>query len=338
MFEAAARGEENFRLVDGDFTRTIGLARRREELAMPPDEMFRYIQKPALALSGEFDLNVPPDHAARIVARLRGAGNHASTCVLIPGADHNFQIGPDDPALRLRERYTFASFRRDYSPRLYEAIVSWLEETLTPTSSAKLPEDVTAQALAVRAVDRPERDAKTEFTPARLHLAPGIQIVEDIADKSQITGVATLEGEIGPLLLGEDCQAHFIDMPAGLYCEEHPHSSESIIYTVRGQWVLCSKGRRQVMKPGTLFHFAPNTPTGYEVPFAENALILIFKGKRLTDKEEDFIRYLQGLANRLEREHKAGVPYLLSDLPADHPARKFAQELTPNPGNPTTTP
>jgi hypothetical protein len=118
-------------------------------------------------------------------------------------------------------------------------------------------------------------------------------------------------------------------MPAGMYCEEHPHSSESIIYTVRGRWVLCSAGRRQVMKPGTLFHFAVNTPTGYEVPFAEDAYILIFKGKRTTGKEEEFVNYLKGLAARLKREQQAGVPYLMKDLPADHPAIRFAKEVNP---------
>jgi hypothetical protein len=83
------------------------------------------------------------------------------------------------------------------------------------------------------------------------------------------------------------------------------------------------------MKPGTLFHFAANTPTGYEVPFDENAFILIFKGKRVTQREQDFIDYLRGMAKRLEREHESGVPYLLSDLPADHPAIVFAREINP---------
>jgi hypothetical protein len=36
-------------------------------------------------------------------------------------------------------------------------------------------------------------------------------------------GVQTLEGRIGPLLLGEGCQCHFIEMKPGMYCEEHPH-------------------------------------------------------------------------------------------------------------------
>jgi pimeloyl-ACP methyl ester carboxylesterase/quercetin dioxygenase-like cupin family protein len=330
MFEAAAKGQATYDIADGEFKRTISLARRKEELDFPPDEMFRHIKQPVLALSGELDLNVPPDHAARIVTILRNSGNHASTCVLIPGADHSFQLAPNDQEQRLKERYSFASFRRDYSPRLYQEIADWLDATLASKLTSKLPSDVKSARLPIRATEKPELDLATESTPARLHLAPGIQIINNITDKKQTTGVPTLEGQIGPLLLGENCQAHFIDMPAGMYCEEHPHSNESIIYTVRGKWVLCSKGRRHVMQPGTLFHFAPNTPTGYEVPFSEDAFILIFKGQRLTDNEADFIQYLKGLANRLQQERKAGIPYLLSDLPKDHPALRFAHEANPN--------
>lgn len=329
MFEAAAQGKTTFEIRDGDFQQTVGLARRKEELDLPPDEMYRFIKSPTLALSGEFDLNVPPNHAAQIVNVLRKAGNHRCTCLLIPGCDHSFQISPQEEQTRLRERYNFDSFKREYSPQLYREIGAWLDDTLGYASSSKLPSSVESENLPIRATKQSERDPKMESTPARLHLAPGIQIVEDITDKKQTTGVQTLEGEIGPLLLGNDCQAHFIDMPAGMYCEEHPHSKESLIYTVRGKWVLCSKGRRHVMKPGTLFHFAPNTPTGYEVPFSENAYILIFKGQRLTKKEEDFINYLKGMAKRLEQEHKAGVAYLMSDLEEDHPAIQFAKKVNP---------
>ncbi len=326
MFAAAARGDSEFMVVDGDFQRQVPLARRQEELQFPPDKMFRFIQKPALALSGEYDLNVPPDHGAKIVQAIRSAGNHSCTCVLIPQADHNFQISPDEETQRLRERYTFESFRRAYAPQLYEELGRWLDATLGYAASGTLPKKVKPESLPVRATDHSEQEPKTENTPARLHLAPGVQVVEDVADTAQTASVATLEGAIGPLLLGENCQSHFIDMPAGMYCEEHPHASESIIYTVRGTWVLCSKGRRKVMKPGSLFHFAPNTPTGYETPFDEDALILIFKGQRLTASEAEFMAYLRGLAQRLEQEHKAGVPYRLTDLPKDHPALQFAHE------------
>ncbi len=142
--------------------------------------------------------------------------------------------------------------------------------------------------------------------------------------------MAKLEGRIGPLLLGDDQQAHFIDMPPGACVAEHPHSSESLIYTVRGRWVLCRSGRRHVMKPGSLFRFAAGTPTGYEVPCGEKALLLlIFKGSRLSRDEREFIDDLQGMAVRLKKEQQEGVPYLLKVLPPDHPAREFAREVNP---------
>jgi quercetin dioxygenase-like cupin family protein len=175
----------------------------------------------------------------------------------------------------------------------------------------------------------PERDPKTEATPARLQLAPGIEVIEDITESRQTAGVETLEGRIGPLLLGEGCQAHFIEMPAGLYTEEHPHGSESITYTVSGRWVLCSQGRRQVMKPGSLFHFGAHISTGYEVPFNEPAYLLIFKGERSTAEEKEFIAYLQGMARRLEGQRQKGQEvFLLKDLAEDHPARVFARALS----------
>ncbi|MCC6421121.1 MAG: alpha/beta fold hydrolase, partial [Gemmataceae bacterium] len=330
MFAAAKKGEKTFELVDGDYKKSVDLRRRQEEVKMPPDEMFRHIQAPALALSGDKDMNVPPSHAATIVSVMRKAGNHATTCVVLPGVDHSFQKVPADEALRFRERYDFTSFRREYDPRLYKAGGAWLDQTLAKKTALATPigKEI-PEPFARRGVAEVEKAPRTESTPARTYLAPGVQIVEDIADKKQTAGVETLEGRIGPLLMGQDCQAHFIDMPAGMYCEEDPHSAESIIYTVRGSWVLCSKGRRQVMKPGSLFHFAANTPTGYEVPFAEDAYILILKGRRLTRSEQEFIDYLKGLANRLKREQQAGVPYLLKDLPADHAALKFAKEVNP---------
>lgn len=330
MFEAAKKGETQFGLVDGDFRKAVDVRRRAEELALPPDELYRHIQVPMIALAGERDLNVPPDHAAKIVSIVRQAGNHASTCVVISGADHSFQKTPDDADLRLRERHSLQSFTREYDRAFYREVISWLDKTVpilmggSNVKSRSIPDP-----FARRGVDRIERDPLTESSPARTFLAPGIQIVENITNEKATAGVPTLEGRIGPLLLGQDSQAHFIDMYPGQYCEEHPHSTESIIYTVRGQWVLCSGGRRHLMKPGTLFHFAVNTPTGYEVPFAEPAYILIFKGRRTTQKDAEFVDYLKGLADRLKKENAAGLPYWLKDLPADHPALKFAQKVNP---------
>ncbi|MBX3442682.1 MAG: alpha/beta fold hydrolase [Planctomyces sp.] len=332
MFAAAERGETDYELVDGDFRSRLNLARRREELQHPPDEMFRAIAAPALAIAGGSDRNVPPDHAAKIVSRLRQAGNHASTCLVLAGADHSFQLVPDDPDLQFRERHTLDSFRREYDPRLYRELTRWLDRTLKPDMASAAPARprTIPEPFASRGAAGVELTEPTEFEPARVFLAPGVQLVEEITNAERTAGVTTLEGRIGPLLLAEGCQAHFIDMPGGMYCEEHPHSSESIIYTVRGRWVLCSGGRRWLMKPGTLFHFAANTPTGYEVPFEESAYLLIFKGRRTIGEEREFIEYLQGLAERLEREQSAGVPWLLKDLPDGHSALEFGRSVNPS--------
>ena len=58
MFASAEKGEKTFELADGDFRKTVDVFRGKEELKMPPDEMFKYIQAPALAISGDKDLNV----------------------------------------------------------------------------------------------------------------------------------------------------------------------------------------------------------------------------------------------------------------------------------------
>jgi len=83
------------------------------------------------------------------------------------------------------------------------------------------------------------------------------------------------------------------------------------------------------MRPGSLFRFAPGTPTGYEVPFGEEAYLLIFKGDRLSRSEKEFMDYLREMKKRLRNEQKEGIPYLLRDLPQDHPARRFAREIHP---------
>lgn len=340
MLQAAERGDNEFRADDQGFALVVGgLARRREELAQPPDAMFRHLQAPVLALAGSADRNVPPAHAARIAALLNEAGHKDATSRLIDGDDHSFQRVPASTDEQLRERFELTSFKRPYEAKAYHAILDWLYQRF-PTPAEGHPEQVEqvaarptalpkVTAATARAESGPETDSATDVTPERLHLAPGVEIVADVGDVQKTAGVATLEGRIGPLILGEGSQAHFIDMQSGLFVAEHPHSTESLIYTVRGQWVLCSAGRRQLMKAGSLFRFAAGTPTGYEVPFDDSALILIFKGDRITKDEREFIDYLKGMAARLEKDHASGTPFLLKELAADHPARVFARQVNP---------
>ena len=330
MIEAAEQGKEPFELVDGDFHTTLGLPRRREELKDPPEDMFRHIKTPALALAGKEDNNVPSEHAWRIARRIYAAGNTNVASLIISACDHNFQWAAPDEDLAFRERYTFDSFKRGYNPDVYTTLTTWLRKTLpSPADPGRAHSAAPTLPWQQRAILAPERDSATDYAPERLQLAPGVEIIADITDKTRTPGVATLEGRIGPLLLAESSQAHFIDLPAGSFTAEHPHSSESIIYTVRGRWVLCSQGRRRLMQPGALFRFGARISTGYEVPFSKDALILIFKGERSTISEQDFMDYLKGMGERLNREHKQGEPFLLKELPKDHPARVFAREVNP---------
>jgi quercetin dioxygenase-like cupin family protein len=139
-------------------------------------------------------------------------------------------------------------------------------------------------------------------------------------------GVDTLEGRIGPLLAAARGACHFIELPAGGYCEEHAHPTESLIYTARGQWVLSAAGERRHMREGSLFWFGDNVPTGYEIPFDEPATILIFK-TQAGDGAEAFLEHLHRMAAELEADHEGGTPFRLSELPDDHPARVFAAGL-----------
>lgn len=311
MIKAAQRGDAVFQLVYKEHSWTLPLARMRGELLDPPPEQFKYITSPALVLHGDRDLNVPPEDAATAERIMMEAGNKDVTRIMIPHADHSFQVAAPDEEQRVRERHSFASFNRPYHEDMYAALIAWLHRTV-PTGANKehLPEF-------------PGLDSPRPGTVAW----GGITVVENVTDEKANPGVNTLEGRIGPLLRGERVQAHYIDMPAGLYLAEHPHASESIIFTVRGRWVLSSGGIRCLMVPGTLFRFGAGVSTGYEVPFDEPAFILIFKGHQLMESDESFVRYLQGLAGRLADEQAGGTPFRLADLPPEHPARVFARRI-----------
>lgn len=330
LFAAARKGELSFEIAAGNNRHRYALGRRREELDLPPEEMFAFIQRPALALAGTCDLNVPPHHAARAVAVMQRAGNLRSRFVLIEGADHSFQIAAPEPDQAFRERYSFESFRRPYHPQLDREMLAWLGQTLAPRVAAGDAQKP-APAPALRALHGPERDPATGVWPERLHLAPGVTVIENILDPLKAPGVDTLEGRIGPLLRAAQMRAHFIEMPGGLYVAEHPHAKGSIIYTVRGRWGLSSAGRWHLMGPGSLFWFDDGVPTGYQVPFQESAYILIFKAMPGED-DAAFAEYLRELAQGLEVEQRNGTPFRLADLPEDHPALEFARRVNPRLG------
>jgi quercetin dioxygenase-like cupin family protein len=153
----------------------------------------------------------------------------------------------------------------------------------------------------------------------------GIKIVPDIG---AAPGIDTLEGRIGPLLNATRGGAHFIEIPAGAYMNDHAHETESLIYTVRGDRVLCSRGQRWHMRTGSLFWFGDGIPTGYENPFDTSACILIFKtSDRTPGYDASMLERVRDIAAKLEDEHKSGTPFLFRELQPDHPARQFSSRL-----------
>jgi pimeloyl-ACP methyl ester carboxylesterase len=127
---AAQRGDEQFQSKAGQVIEGGQMRRLKQELRFPPADQFRHIRKPVLVIQGDCDLNVPPDNCRKVATTLRAAGNRAVTLVVVPGADHSMQMAADDLETRLRERISFASFKRPYSEFFLGWLTSWLTEQL----------------------------------------------------------------------------------------------------------------------------------------------------------------------------------------------------------------
>lgn len=174
----------------------------------------------------------------------------------------------------------------------------------------------------------PKKILKTDTEPARLHLAEGVEIIDDVSNRPETVYVDTLEGKFGPLLACDNKRVNFIDMPAWSFCAEHTHEGGGITYTAKGNWVLCSDGKRHLMKPGSIFKFEPKMPTGYEVPFDESAVILLI-GCGKQDNAE-YLNRIREMSAVLEKKHEEGEPFLFQELPDDHPAVVFAKTVNKN--------
>ena len=115
-----------------------------------------------------------------------------------------------------------------------------------------------------------------------------------------------------------------------MFLSEHPHPTESIIYTMGGRWVLCSEGKRQVMEAGSTFHFGSGMPTGWEAPFPEGAEILIFKKKKEGETYQSFTQGIGEMSETLDAQYREGEPFYYHQLAADHPAIQFARMKNPD--------
>ncbi len=171
----------------------------------------------------------------------------------------------------------------------------------------------------------------TPISPEYLQVATNVEVIPDIetAVKSP-SAQLTHEGLFGPLLFGERNRAFFIELKPGMFLAEHPHPTGSIVYTVRGKWVLASEGKRQVMEAGSLFHFGDGMPTGWEAPFNEPALLLLVKAKQ---GHEDYITYfsdIKSMQTSVDEDRRKGGIYYFNEINGDHPALSLARSVNPD--------
>ena len=171
--------------------------------------------------------------------------------------------------------------------------------------------------------------AATPVSPEFIQLAKNVEIIPNIEDAIKSVGVLTHEGVFGPLLFAEQTRAFFIELKPGMFLSEHPHATGSIIYTVRGKWVLASEGKRHVMEAGSLFRFGDNMPTGWEAPFQEGAFLLVVKTKKKGEAYAPFVKGIKKMKADVEKQKAGGEPFYFNALKPDHPAMLFARSVNP---------
>jgi pimeloyl-ACP methyl ester carboxylesterase len=130
MLTAIAEGQSVARVErDGrKFERSLdGLA---YDLEYVPADQFQHIRCPTLVVHGGEDLNVPVQDAFATIQSLWQSGNRSVDLTILAGADHSFQLVPEDPEERLRDRLTLRCFLRPYHMAYPGVIVDFLVRQL----------------------------------------------------------------------------------------------------------------------------------------------------------------------------------------------------------------
>ena len=130
LVNAIAEGRQAIRVEDERGTFERSLRDLAFDIRYPPGEQFHFVRCPCLVLHAADDLNVPVEDALATARTLWAAGNRDVELLVLPRADHSFQLTPDDEDERLRERMTMQSFLRPFHQRYPGAIVDYLVRTL----------------------------------------------------------------------------------------------------------------------------------------------------------------------------------------------------------------
>jgi dipeptidyl aminopeptidase/acylaminoacyl peptidase len=130
MFDAVKRRDPEWIMEYEGTQEVIPLNLNVYNADAEPKHFFKFIDKPALVIHGQEDLNVPVGDAYEVARELRDNGNDAVELVILPGVDHSFQLVPKDMDIRLRERMSLESFKRPILPEYFEHLTLFLKRVL----------------------------------------------------------------------------------------------------------------------------------------------------------------------------------------------------------------
>ena len=136
LVKAIAEGRQAIRIEDERGTFERSLKDFAFDIRYPPGEQFHFVRCPCLVLHAADDLNVPVEDSFATARTLWAAGNRDVELLVLPRADHSFQVTPADEEERLRERMTMQSFVRPFHPSYPAVIVDYLARTLLRASVA----------------------------------------------------------------------------------------------------------------------------------------------------------------------------------------------------------
>lgn len=127
---AADSSADNVELEAHGIRMTFSTIRFRQDLERPVADAFRHVRCPALVLHGGDDMNVKVEDCLDTYRALRTGGNEAVDLVIAPGVDHSFQPVAPDPASRVWDRVSLATFGRPVSPLALEVTSNWAARVL----------------------------------------------------------------------------------------------------------------------------------------------------------------------------------------------------------------
>jgi len=126
MFQAIKEGRERCAITYKAHSWILSINQRVYAEENRPKRQFKFINRPALVIHAENDMNVPLRDAFDIAKVLKASGIDVELKT-IPEADHSFQQTAPDWETRIREKMSMACFKRPYREEYFQAMTDYLD-------------------------------------------------------------------------------------------------------------------------------------------------------------------------------------------------------------------